>query len=180
MDKAYTVGNKTFVLDQDKAEKAFAEKENGIRFTEELTSLMRELAHGIVRDAEGATKFVEVRVTGGKTEADCLNVAYSIANSPLLKTAVYASDANWGRIVMAIGKANAEVDPGKVDVYLGDVCLLRSGGKDESYAEEAGAEVMAGEEITITVDLNLGEAEETVWTSDLSHEYVSINADYRT
>ncbi len=149
-------------------------------FSEALASLMQELAHGIIRDAEGATKFVAVNVMGGESEAACLEVAYAIANSPLMKTAIFASDANWGRIVMAIGKANTALDPNKIDVFIGDVCLMVAGGKHPDYVEEMGAAVMAGEEITIRVNLNAGDAEETVWTSDLSHDYVSINADYRT
>ncbi|MBO6554928.1 MAG: bifunctional glutamate N-acetyltransferase/amino-acid acetyltransferase ArgJ [Pseudomonadales bacterium] len=149
-------------------------------FVELLDDLMRELAHAIVRDGEGATKFVAVEVRGGKAKEDCLEVAYAIANSPLMKTALFASDANWGRIVMAIGKANVELDVSKIDVFVGDVCLMRAGGREPAYTEAAGAAVMAHEEITITVDLNLGEAVETVWTSDLSHEYVTINAEYRT
>ncbi len=147
---------------------------------ETLNELMRELAHAIVRDGEGATKFVAVCVKGGQNSESCLEVAYAIANSPLMKTALFASDANWGRIVMAIGKANVNLDPSKIDVFLGDVCLMRSGGRDPDYYEEAGAVVMAQEEITITVDLHLGDSVETVWTSDLSHEYVTINAEYRT
>lgn len=154
--------------------------EAAVTFQAELNSLMRELAHGIVRDAEGATKFVAVRIEGGESIQDCLSVAYAIANSPLIKTALFASDANWGRIVMAIGKAEAVVNPDKIDVYLDDVCLMKSGGKNPAYTEEKGAEVMAQQEITIRVNLNLGDVSETVWTSDLSHEYVSINAEYRT
>tara|TARA_B110000503_G_scaffold10125_1_gene13633 strand:- start:135 stop:1340 length:1206 start_codon:yes stop_codon:yes gene_type:complete len=150
------------------------------RFQEALFSVMQELAHGIIRDGEGATKFVTVHVSGGMTRQDCLSIAYAIANSPLMKTALFASDANWGRIVMAIGKADATIDPSKIDVYLGDVCLMKSGGKDKDYREEMGAKVMALEEITIRVDLNIGNETETVWTSDLSHEYVTINAEYRT
>jgi glutamate N-acetyltransferase/amino-acid N-acetyltransferase len=149
-------------------------------FRTALFEVMQELAHGIVRDAEGATKFVEVCVTGGRHNNDCLVIAYAIANSPLVKTALFASDANWGRIVMAIGKADAEMDISRIDVYIDDVRLMKSGGKDPDYREAHGAAVMAKEEITIRVDLNLGEAVESVWTSDLSHEYVSINADYRT
>lgn len=149
-------------------------------FVVALNELMRELAHAIVRDGEGATKFVAVRVEGGRTLDDCLEVAYAIANSPLMKTALFASDANWGRIVMAIGKANVELDASKIDVFLDDVCLMRAGGRDDDYTEDAGAEVMKKAEITITVNLNLGDAVETVWTSDLSHEYVTINAEYRT
>ncbi|MFT7219478.1 MAG: glutamate N-acetyltransferase/amino-acid N-acetyltransferase [Candidatus Azotimanducaceae bacterium] len=145
-----------------------------------LSSLMQELAHGIVRDAEGATKFLTVRVNGGQTDADCLSIAYAIANSPLVKTALFAADANWGRIVMAIGKADATVVPSKLDLFLDEVQLMEAGGKKEGYVEELGAAVMARDEITIRVELNLGEASETVWTSDLSHDYVSINADYRS
>ncbi|MBT4163105.1 MAG: bifunctional glutamate N-acetyltransferase/amino-acid acetyltransferase ArgJ [Gammaproteobacteria bacterium] len=151
-----------------------------ITFQAALDSLMQELAHGIVRDAEGATKFVAVEVKGCASEEDCLKIAYSIANSPLIKTALFASDANWGRIVMAIGKAGVPMDISKIDVYVGDVRLMLQGGKDPDYREEAGAAVMKEEEITITVDLNAGDSAETVWTSDLSHDYVSINADYRT
>ncbi|MGV0033717.1 MAG: bifunctional glutamate N-acetyltransferase/amino-acid acetyltransferase ArgJ [Candidatus Azotimanducaceae bacterium WSBS_2022_MAG_OTU7] len=151
-----------------------------ISFQEALFSMMQELAHGIIRDGEGATKFVTVHVSGGMTREDCLSIAYAIANSPLMKTALFASDANWGRIVMAIGKADATIDHSKIDVYLGDVCLMKSGGKDKNYREEMGALVMEHAMITIRVDLNLGNATETVWTSDLSHEYVTINAEYRT
>lgn len=154
--------------------------DDGEMFYMQLVSLMQELAHGIVRDAEGATKFVEVAVEGGESEADCLQIAYAIANSPLMKTALFASDANWGRIVMAIGKAGVILDVNKIDVFLDDACLMKAGGKNPEYTEEAGAAVMKQEEITITVKLNAGEAQERVWTSDLSHEYVSINADYRT
>lgn len=149
-------------------------------FAGALFEVMRDLAHGIVRDAEGATKFVTVNVRGGVNSSDCLEIAYSIANSPLMKTALYASDANWGRITMAIGKARAEIDVSKIDIFIGDVQLMRAGGKNPQYREEMGAAVMAEEEILITVDLNLGDVQETVWTSDLSHDYVSINADYRS
>lgn len=150
------------------------------QFQAALNSLMQELAHGIIRDAEGATKFVEVRVEGGASQQDCLDIAFSIANSPLIKTALFASDANWGRIVMAIGKAGVSVDPQKIDVAIGDVALMQGGGKAPGYTEAAGAAVMAAEEIVISVNLNAGDCLESVWTSDLSHDYVSINADYRT
>jgi len=149
-------------------------------FYEALEELMIELAQEIIRDAEGATKFVEVRVINGSVEKDCLNIAYAIANSPLMKTAIFASDANWGRIVMAIGKADADIDVSKLDVYIGDVQLMSKGGKASDYEESMGANAMSGEEISITVDLNAGDFSETVWTSDLSHEYVRINAEYRT
>ncbi len=145
-----------------------------------VSDVCLELAHGIIKDAEGATKFIEVKVTGAKTQRDCLQIAYSIANSPLMKTALYASDANWGRIVMAIGKADVDIDVSKLDVFLGDVQLMHQGQKSETYTEEAGAEVMQGENICITVNVNAGDWQESVWTSDLSHEYVRINAEYRT
>jgi glutamate N-acetyltransferase/amino-acid N-acetyltransferase len=149
-------------------------------FAEALVDLCRELAHGLVRDAEGATKFVAVTVRGGTTREECLAIAYSVANSPLLKTAMYASDANWGRIVMAIGKADTGIDVSKLDLFLGDVQLMQRGKKYPGYTEQVGAGIMAKEEIEIVVDINAGEFEETVWTSDLSLEYVRINADYRT
>ena len=153
---------------------------NSAIFFDALESLSVELAHGIIRDAEGATKFIGVNVSGGKSQEDCLAIAYSIANSPLMKTALFASDANWGRIVMAIGKAGVPIDVNKLDVYIGDVQLMLKGQKHPEYTEAAGAEVVAEEEILISVCLHSGEFEERVWTSDLSHEYVRINAEYRT
>lgn len=149
-------------------------------FQAELNSLMRELAQGIIRDAEGSTKFVEICVKGGRNTSDCLKIAYSIANSPLVKTALFAGDANWGRIVMAVGKAGVDIDIGKVDVFVGSVQMMQGGGKHPGYTEAAGTAAMESEEITITVDLNQGQALERVWTSDLSQEYVAINAEYRT
>ncbi len=154
--------------------------DSGQQFYNLLEELMIELAQGIIRDAEGATKFVEVRVINGERSKDCLNIAYAIANSPLMKTAIFASDANWGRIVMAIGKADVEIEVSKLDVYIGDVKLMLNGGRNPAYEESMGADAMASEEITITVDLKSGSAAETIWTSDLSHEYVRINAEYRT
>lgn len=149
-------------------------------FADALLSLCQTLAQGIVRDGEGATKFVTVTVDRGRDAEQCLAVAYAIANSPLIKTALFASDANWGRIVMAIGKAPTAIDVDRLDVYLGDVQLMASGQKHPDYTEAAGAAVMAQEDIEIRVSLNAGEVAETVWTSDLSHEYVTINAEYRT
>ena len=149
-------------------------------FISQFNSLMLELAHAIVRDGEGATKFIEVQVNGASHDQDASDIAYSIANSPLMKTALFASDANWGRIVMAIGKAGVELDVNKLDVYLGDVQLMKSGQKHPEYSEQAGAAVMAEDEIVIRVELNTGSASTSVWTSDLSHEYVRINAEYRT
>lgn len=145
-----------------------------------LTDLMLELAQGLVRDGEGATKFVTVQVEGAASEAQALEVAFSIANSPLMKTALFASDANWGRLAMAVGKVKVPIDPGRVDLYIGDVCLMRSGVRDRQYREADGARAVAGAEVLLRVNLNLGECSETVWTSDLSYEYIRINADYRT
>ncbi|MFT6434361.1 MAG: glutamate N-acetyltransferase/amino-acid N-acetyltransferase [Candidatus Azotimanducaceae bacterium] len=150
------------------------------QFAQMVNEVCLELAQGIIRDGEGATKFVAVEVGSSALQSDCLNIAYAIANSPLMKTALFASDANWGRLVMAIGKAPVDIDVNKLDIFLGDVQLMASGQKSVEYTEESGSEVMAKAEIVIRVELNAGELRETVWTSDLSHEYVRINAEYRT
>lgn len=140
-----------------------------------------EVAQSIVRDGEGATKFVTVMVNGGKNHQECLDVAYAVAHSPLIKTALFASDPNWGRILAAVGRAGVpELDVGLIDVYLGEVCIASQGGRSPSYTEEQGAAVMAREEIGIRIELGRGDCSETIWTTDLSHEYVRINAEYRT
>ncbi len=140
-----------------------------------------ELAQGLVRDGEGASKFVSVNVTGGLDEEECLQVAYTVAESPLVKTALFASDPNWGRLLMAIGRAGIDnLDVNLVNVKIGDVLIAENGSRAESYTEEKGETAMAGEEISIGIDLSRGNASVTVWTSDLSHEYVRINAEYRT
>ena len=157
-----------------------ADPERAEEFFGLLLEVMQELAHGLVRDGEGATKFVAVNVVNGPDTDYCLEIAYAVANSPLMKTALYASDANWGRIVMAIGKTRVPVDVSRLDVYLGEVQLMVQGQKHPDYTEEAGSRVMAADEIEITIHLGLGNVSETVWTSDLSHEYVTINAEYRT
>jgi len=150
-------------------------------FTRALDAVFIDLAQAIVRDAEGATKFITVRVEGGRDRDECRAVAYSVANSPLVKTAMFASDANVGRLLMAIGKADvAELDPAGVTVTLGDVCAFERGGIADGYTEARGAAVMAAAEIAITIDLGRGDAAAEVYTSDLSHEYVSVNADYRS
>ena len=149
-------------------------------FQRALTALCIELAQSIIKDAEGVSRFVEVSVEKGANGAACLEVAYAIANSPLVKTAIFAGDANWGRIVMAIGKSAMPVDVQSVDLYLGDVCLMRQGQKAEDYTEARGAKIMENEEIGIRVVLNAGEASEKIWTTDLSYDYIKINADYRT
>ncbi|AHL76583.1 ornithine acetyltransferase [Stutzerimonas stutzeri] len=140
-----------------------------------------DVAQSIVRDGEGATKFVTVIVNGGQNHQECLDVGYAVAHSPLIKTALFASDPNWGRILAAVGRAGvADLDVSKVDVYLGAVCIASQGGRSPSYTEEQGAAVMAEEEIEIRIELGRGSCSETIWTTDLSHEYVRINAEYRT
>jgi len=146
-----------------------------------LTTVCRDLAQAIVRDAEGASKFITVTVTGGRDTAECRSVGYAVANSPLVKTAMFASDANVGRLLMAIGKADIDaLDPAGVTVSLGDVCAFERAGIAEGYTEERGSAVMAASEIHVHVDLGRGSAQAEVYTSDLSHDYVSINADYRS
>ncbi len=140
-----------------------------------------ELAQAIVRDGEGATKFVTVQANGGATHQECLDVAYAVAHSPLIKTALFASDPNWGRILAAVGRAGvAQLDVSKIDVFLGDVCIASRGCRASTYTEEQGAAVMAKEEIGIRIELGRGTCSETIWTTDLSHEYVRINAEYRS
>lgn len=140
-----------------------------------------ELAQGIVADGEGATKFVTINVSGGGNHDECLKVAYAVAHSPLIKTALFASDPNWGRIVAAIGYAGVkDLDDKAVRVHLNDVLIVEQGGRAATYTEEQGQQVMNGEHITIGIDLGRGSSHETLWTTDLSYEYVRINADYRT
>lgn len=146
-----------------------------------LTEVAIELAQAIVRDGEGATKFMTVRVEAGKTEAECRKVAYAIAHSPLIKTAFFASDPNLGRILAAIGYAGiADLNVDKVDLFLGDVLVAEKGGRASSYSEEQGVAIMKESEILIRVVLNRGNANTTIWTCDFSYDYVKINADYRS
>ncbi len=146
-----------------------------------LVSLAQQLAQAIVRDGEGATKFITVHVQGGRDEAECKLAAYAIAHSPLVKTAFFASDPNLGRILAAVGYAGiADLDQTGIDMDLADVAVVRAGGRLPSYREEDGQRVMKRSEITIRIHLNRGAAQTTVWTCDLSHDYVSINADYRS
>ena len=146
-----------------------------------LLDVAQKLAQAIVRDGEGATKFITVRVEGGKTGAECRQVAYAIAHSPLVKTAFYASDPNLGRILAAVGYAGIDdLDQTGIDLYLDDVHVAIKGGRNPAYQEEDGQRVMKQQEITVRVLLGRGEAQDTVWTCDFSHEYVTINADYRS
>ncbi len=140
-----------------------------------------ELAHAIVRDGEGATKFVTVAVEEGGSRAECLDVAWTVAHSPLVKTALYASDANWGRILAAVGRAGlADLDLSRIRIWLNGVCIVSAGGRDAAYTEAAGTEAVSREEIVIRIALGRGEAHDRVWTCDFSHQYVTINAEYRT
>lgn len=146
-----------------------------------LTRVMKRLAQLIVRDGEGATKFITVAVEGGADTQECCDIAYSIAHSPLVKTAIFASDPNWGRILAAIGYAGVKnLDVEKIQVWLDDVQICKDGGAAADYTEEAGARVMSQAELTIRVDLGRGQAKDTVYTCDLSYDYVKINADYRS
>jgi len=150
-------------------------------FRNGLQRVMTELAQAIIRDGEGATKFVTLQVNGAASRQEALDVAFTVANSPLVKTALFASDANWGRILAAVGRAPVEdFDVSRVAIDLGEVRLVEAGGRAPCYTEEAGSAVMAREEIPIRIDLGRGEESATVWTTDLSHEYVTINADYRS
>tara|TARA_R110001599_G_scaffold65838_2_gene185895 strand:- start:144506 stop:145732 length:1227 start_codon:yes stop_codon:yes gene_type:complete len=146
-----------------------------------LEQICLSLAQGLVRDGEGASKFVTVQVNGGHTEQECLDVAFTIAHSPLVKTALFASDPNWGRLLAAIGRAGLEdLDVNRIGVYLNDVLIASEGCRAASYTEEQGVAAMAPEDIVVRVELNRGSASGTVWTTDFSYDYVRINAEYRS
>jgi len=154
---------------------------DGVALQAALTELAQTLAHAIVRDGEGATKFITVRVEGGCHAEECLQVAYAIAHSPLVKTAFYASDPNLGRILAAVGYAGiADLEQNRIELHLDDVHVVTRGGRHPGYTEAEGARVMRQSEITIRVGLGRGAATETVWTCDFSLDYVRINADYRS
>lgn len=150
-------------------------------FVDALTNLCQQLAQFVIRDGEGVTKFISVLIEGGANQQECLQVAYSIAHSPLVKTAFFACDPNWGRILAAVGRSGlSDLNLDTITIYLDDVCLVENGGRALSYTEEQGQVVMDKEEITIRVSLNRGQSIETVWTTDLSYDYIKINAEYRT
>ena len=151
-----------------------------VQFREALRDVMLDLAHQVVKDGEGATKFVEIRVTGAQTEQDAHMHAMAIANSPLVKTAIAGEDPNWGRIVMAIGKSGAFADRDKLSIWFGDVLVAKDGWVNPDYREEDAAALMKLPEIVVRVDLGLGQSAKTVWTCDLTHGYIEINADYRS
>ena len=145
-----------------------------------LRDVMLDLAHQVVRDGEGATKFVEIRVTGALSDADAKVHGLSIANSPLVKTAIAGEDPNWGRVVMAIGKSGAAADRDLLSIRFGDILVAENGWVSPGYTEEAGSTYMKAQDLVIQVDLGLGQGRSTVWTCDLTHGYIDINADYRS
>ena len=149
-------------------------------FAEALHTVMLDLAHQVVKDGEGATKFVEITVSGAANDADAKIHAMSIANSPLIKTAIAGEDPNWGRVVMAVGKSGAAADRDRLCIRFGDVEVAKDGWRSEGYSEEAAAAHMKGQNIVIGVDIGLDSGKATVWTCDLTHGYISINADYRS
>ncbi len=149
-------------------------------FAEALEGVMLDLAQQVVRDGEGATKFVEIRVTGAASDADAKVHGLAIANSPLIKTAIAGEDPNWGRVVMAIGKSGAAADRDLLSISFGDILVAEKGWVSPSYREEDAAAYMKGQDLVIAVDLGLGEGKSTVWTCDLTHGYIEINADYRS
>ena len=150
-------------------------------FIDTLNEVCQQLAQTIIRDAEGATKFVSVEVIQANSKAEAKNVAYTVSHSPLVKTALFASDPNWGRILAAVGRADIDtLDVSGVNIFLDDVCIVKNGGVDADYSEEKGQAVMNQEEIKIKVELGRGESSAIIWTSDLSHEYIRINSEYRS
>ncbi len=167
-----------------KAEMAEISSKDDPRYSAVFDALLEAfmvLSHAIVRDGEGATKFVTMEVQQAASVKEALDVAYTVAHSPLVKTALFACDANWGRILAAVGRAGVQnMILEDIDIYLDDVCIVKNGGRAASYTEEAGAAIFAQAEITISIRLGRGDITERVWTTDLSHEYVSINADYRS
>lgn len=149
-------------------------------FTQALHGVMLNLAHQVVRDGEGATKFVEVHVSGAASDADARKVGLSIANSPLVKTAIAGEDPNWGRIVMAIGKSGAQADRDRLTIRFGDILVAENGWVSPDYTEDAGAAYMKQQDLVIAVDLGIAGGLGTIWTCDLTHGYITINADYRS
>ena len=164
----------------DHAEIASARTGPGRAFKAALHEVLEDLALQLVMDGEGATKLVEVRVTGAATAADARRVASAIANSPLVKTAIAGEDPNWGRVVMAVGKSGAKAERDRLTIRFGDITVAEGGQVAHSYTEESGASYMKRDRITLSVDLGLGEAEDRMWTCDLTYRYIEINADYRS
>ena len=169
------------VATRQSKQEIIADTDAAIRFSEAVEKVCLQLAQSIIRDGEGATKFVSVKVQHARSASEAKQVAYTIALSPLVKTALFASDPNWGRILAAVGRAGVDnLDINGVNIFLDDVCIVTKGGKNSGYTEEQGQQVMDQAEITILVELGRGNESATVWTTDLSHDYVSINSDYRS
>jgi len=164
-------GNK-IIIDENSVE--------ALKFTEELHTVMLNLAKQVVRDGEGATKFLEIEVNGAVSEKSAKIVALAIANSPLIKTAIAGEDPNWGRVVMGVGKSGEPADRDKISIWFGDILVAQHGWGASSYSENLGQNYMKNQELKITVDLGVGDGSAKVWTCDLTHQYISINADYRS
>ena len=175
-----TSTNDSFIVMATGRGPAIASKRDALKIEAAITDVARDLAQAIVRDGEGATKFVTVRVERGKSVEECRQVAYAIAHSPLVKTAFFASDPNLGRILAAVGYSGADVKTEKVDLYLDNVLVAKNGGRHSAYRDEQGVAAMRKPEFTVRVVLNRGKADATVWTCDFSFDYVKINAEYRT
>jgi len=175
-----TSTNDSFIVMATGRGPAIASKRDALKIEAAITDVARDLAQAIVRDGEGATKFVTVRVERGKSVEECRKVAYAIAHSPLVKTAFFASDPNLGRILAAVGYSGAEVRTEKLDLYIDDVLVAKGGGRHAGYRDELGVAAMRKPEFTVRVVLNRGKADTTVWTCDFSFDYVKINAEYRT
>ena len=155
-------------------------EKNDENFSQGLAALMTDLAHQVVKDGEGASKFIEINIVNARNKIDAKTHAKSIANSPLVKTAIAGEDPNWGRIVMAIGKSGAQAERDKIKIFFGDILVAEKGWVAPNYSEELGAQYMKNTTIKISVDLGLGEANTTFWTCDFTNDYISINADYRS
>ena len=155
-------------------------EKNDENFSQGLASLMTDLAHQVVKDGEGASKFIEINIVNARNQTDAKTHAKSIANSPLVKTAIAGEDPNWGRIVMAIGKSGAQAERDKIKIFFGDILVAEKGWVAPNYSEELGAQYMKNTTIKISVDLGLGDADTTFWTCDFTNDYISINADYRS
>jgi glutamate N-acetyltransferase/amino-acid N-acetyltransferase len=175
-----TSTNDSFMLIATGQGPAIASKRDALKIEAAITDVARHLAQAIVRDGEGATKFVTVRVERGRNAEECRKVAYAIAHSPLVKTAFFASDPNLGRILAAVGYSGAEVNTEKMDLYLDDVLVAKNGGRHSGYRDEQGVAAMKKPEFTVRAVLNRGKADATLWTCDFSFDYVKINAEYRT
>ena len=175
-----TSTNDSFILAATGAGPAASQRKDLAKLEQGITAVSEQLAQAIIRDGEGATKFVTVRVERGRNAAECRRVAYAIAHSPLVKTAFFASDPNLGRILAAIGYAGVPLDTAKVDLHIDDVLVAKGGGRNPGYREEQAVAAMKKPEFTVRAVLNRGSAQATVWTCDFSFDYVKINAEYRT